>query len=113
VVAVRALKLPASTTVCLATAHPAKFEEAVELAIEGRPYDVPGKPRELSELFDLPTRTTLLPAELAEIEAFVASRLPPPSTSGGVGGVGVGLGWLAVGGVALGTALIFMFARRK
>ena len=32
---IRTLKLPSAKTICLATAHPAKFEEAVTLALEG------------------------------------------------------------------------------
>ena len=53
--------------VTLATAHPAKFPDAVERAIGVRP----ALPDHLADLFDRPERTTALPADLAAIEAFV------------------------------------------
>lgn len=54
----------------LATAHPAKFPDAVERATGERPL----LPEHLSNLFDLPERTTDLPNDLATVEAFVASK---------------------------------------
>ena len=74
VVAVRELGLPSSRTVILATAHPAKFEEAVELAlVEGRV--TPPRPKILNDLFVMPTRYSHLPNSLAEIEKFVRSKI--------------------------------------
>ncbi|MEY3806099.1 MAG: threonine synthase [Actinomycetota bacterium] len=53
----------------LATAHPAKFPDAVERATGIRPQ----LPEHLSDLFDRPEHTTELPNDLASVEAFVAS----------------------------------------
>ena len=59
-------------TVALATAHPAKFPDAVERATGRRP-DLPDR---LSDLYDRPERYTTLPNRLAEVQAHVraASR---------------------------------------
>jgi len=54
--------------VTLATAHPAKFPDAVEQATGIRPP----LPAHLADLLDRPERTTTLPNDLAKIEAFVA-----------------------------------------
>jgi len=56
--------------ITLATAHPAKFPDAVERATGVRPE----LPEHLSNLFDLPERTTDLPNDLASVEAFVEIR---------------------------------------
>lgn len=56
--------------ITLATAHPAKFPDAVERATGVRPE----LPEHLSNLFDLPERTTDLPNDLATVEAFVEHR---------------------------------------
>lgn len=56
--------------ITLATAHPAKFPDAVERATGVRPE----LPEHLSNLFDLPERTTDLPNDLATVEAFVEGR---------------------------------------
>lgn len=56
--------------ITLATAHPAKFPDAVERATGVRPE----LPEHLSNLFDLPERTTDLPNDLATVEAFVERR---------------------------------------
>ena len=53
----------------LATAHPAKFPDAVERAIGRRP----SLPDHLSDLFELPERQHLLPNDLAAVQAFVRS----------------------------------------
>jgi threonine synthase len=50
IVAVRKLKLNSSSTVVLSTAHPAKFEEAVALALENF---IPPLPAALAELYTL------------------------------------------------------------
>lgn len=54
--------------VALATAHPAKFPDAVERATGLRP----ALPVHLADLFDRPERTLVLPNDLAAVEAFVA-----------------------------------------
>jgi len=54
--------------VTLATAHPAKFPDAVEQATGIRPP----LPAHLADLLDRPEHTTTLPNDLAKIEAFVA-----------------------------------------
>jgi threonine synthase len=53
----------------LATAHPAKFPDAVERATGIRP----ALPEHLANLFDLAEHTVDLPNDLAAVEAFVAS----------------------------------------
>lgn len=75
VVAVKSLKLPSEKTVILATAHPAKFEEAIGLALHDQ--DAPERPRELSALFQLHTRSTELQNSLAQVQAFVRMKLVP------------------------------------
>jgi threonine synthase len=55
--------------VTLATAHPAKFPDAVECATGVRP----GLPPHLADLFDRPERTNAVPADLSAVEAFVSS----------------------------------------
>ncbi|WP_374443432.1 threonine synthase [Stella sp.] len=56
--------------VALACAHPAKFPDAVERATGIRP-PLPGR---LADLMDRPERMTVLPNDLAAVEAFVADR---------------------------------------
>lgn len=69
VVAARKLKLSPRNTVVLATAHPAKFEEALALAL---PLErIPCRPLQLGELFSLPTRKVLLPTLLSEVQSFI------------------------------------------
>lgn len=66
--------LPADVpVVTLATAHPAKFPEAVERASGMRP----SLPARMGNLFDRAERYDTLPAELAPIEAYVAERAVP------------------------------------
>jgi len=61
---------PATPTVVLATAHPAKFPDAVEAASGVRPE----LPAHLSELMHAPERINQLPNDLGELEAFVEKR---------------------------------------
>lgn len=56
-------------TVTLATAHPAKFPDAVERATGIRPE----LPAFLADLLERPERTRTLPADLATIQSFVRS----------------------------------------
>lgn len=57
------------TTVTLATAHPAKFPDAVERATGVRPP----LPAHLSNLFELPEHVTRLPNDLAAVQHFVST----------------------------------------
>ena len=54
-------------TVAMATAHPAKFPDAMELAVGVRPV----LPPRLANLFDLPERFTVLPNDLEAVRANV------------------------------------------
>ena len=63
-----AISVP-GTTVTLATAHPAKFPDAVEKATGVRPP----LPAHLADLFELPERFTVLPNDLAAVQQFVAT----------------------------------------
>lgn len=60
----------AHPVVALATAHPAKFPDAVERACGVRPT----LPPSLSDLFERPERMTVLPNDLATVEKHVRSR---------------------------------------
>lgn len=68
-----------SPVVCLATADPAKFPDAVRAATGV----TPDLPRRLSGLLDRPERIVHVPADLAEIEALVRSvaRSADPESS--------------------------------
>jgi threonine synthase len=57
--------------ICLATAHPAKFSEAVETAT-GQPAPVP---EAVAALSGLPTRCELMDADLEQVKAFFVSRV--------------------------------------
>jgi threonine synthase len=59
--------LSATPMVTLATAHPAKFPDAVEKATGVRP----ALPDRMADLFDRPERVTRLPKELAAVEAHI------------------------------------------
>jgi len=61
---------PAMPMVALATAHPAKFPDAVEKATGLRP----ALPPSLADLFSREERMTVLPNALDAVEAFVAAR---------------------------------------
>ena len=54
--------------VTMATAHPAKFPDAVEQATGVRP----ALPEHLADLFERPEHTEVLPNDLAAVEEFVA-----------------------------------------
>ncbi len=60
---------PDEPVVTLATAHPAKFAEAVERATGVRPQ----LPAHLSDLFERPERVELLPNDLGAVKRFVAT----------------------------------------
>ncbi|MEI8238298.1 MAG: threonine synthase [Actinomycetota bacterium] len=57
------------TVVTMATAHPAKFPDAVERATGVRPP----LPSHLADLFDLPEHVTRLPNDLAAVQQFVST----------------------------------------
>ncbi len=56
--------------VTLATAHPAKFPDAVEAATGLRP----GLPPRMADLFDRPERLTRVPNDLSALEALIRER---------------------------------------
>ena len=57
--------------VALATAHPAKFPEAVESAVGFRPEPPP----RLAAVMERPERVTALPNDIAAVERFVSARV--------------------------------------
>ena len=61
----------AGTIVCLATAHPAKFPDAVEKAI-GRP---PAVPTAIADLDNLPCRSDLIKADTDTVKAYIKEKL--------------------------------------
>jgi threonine synthase len=63
--------LGATPMITLATAHPAKFPDAVERATGIRP----GLPPHMADLFDKPERMTRVPNDLAALEALVRERI--------------------------------------
>ncbi len=62
----------ATPMITLATAHPAKFPDAVEAATGVRP----ALPDRMGDLFDRPERLTRLPNDLAALQAYVTKHLP-------------------------------------
>ena len=67
VAAISQLSLVSAATVCLATAHEAKFPDAVRRAVE----TLPPPPPQLAKLGSLPTRRTDLPCDLQAVQDFV------------------------------------------
>jgi len=68
--AAMACRRPGVPVVCLATAHPAKFQAAVERAI-GRPPELPPSLRDLETR---PRRCEILPAEVEVVQRYVADH---------------------------------------
>ena len=62
---------PATPMVTLATAHPAKFPDAVEQATGIRP----ALPPRMADLYDKPERVTQVPNDLAHIQALIRERV--------------------------------------
>ena len=58
--------------ITLATAHPAKFPDAVEAAMGARPV----LPPRMAEMFDRPERVTRLPNDLAALQDFIRAKIP-------------------------------------
>lgn len=71
VAAIHQLELVSEATVCLATAHPGKFPDAVQRALELNSVGLPPAPVQLAALAVLPTRRTELPNQLFAIQSFV------------------------------------------
>lgn len=63
--------LGATPMVTLATAHPAKFPDAVEAATGIRP---PLPPR-MADLYDRPERVTRVPNDLPTLQAIIRERI--------------------------------------
>ena len=70
-VATDACAEPDEPVVTLATAHPAKFADAVRQATGVTPE----LPEHLADLFDRPERSEMLPNDLAAVQRFVASAV--------------------------------------
>ncbi|CAN0296541.1 unnamed protein product, partial [Ectocarpus sp. 13 AM-2016] len=68
------LGMPEGKTVVLATAHPAKFPDAVKKARIVVP-NLPTAPEALQVLWDLPTRSTKMPNDLKKVEEFMLETL--------------------------------------
>ena len=66
----REMRDPATPMVSLATAHPAKFPDAVEQASHIRP----GLPERMADLFDREERVTRITDDLGAIEALIRER---------------------------------------
>ena len=73
---------PAAAMVALASAHPAKFPEAVERATGIRPR----LPMRMADLLDRPERMQMLPNELSAVERFIAERARPATSPAGASG---------------------------
>jgi threonine synthase len=63
---------PATPIITLATAHPAKFPDAIARA--GVDF-VPALPHHMIDLFDRPERFEVLPNDLAQVQAFMTSNI--------------------------------------
>ncbi len=64
-------ELGTTPMITLATAHPAKFPDAVEAAMGTRP----SLPPRLADLFDRPERVTRMPNDLKAIQALIRERI--------------------------------------
>jgi len=71
IAAAESLKRPDEALVCLATAHPAKFPDAVEKATGWRP----ALPLRLADLMTRPEHFDVLPNDLGAVRDFIASRI--------------------------------------
>jgi len=69
---------PALPRIALATAHPAKFPDAVEQATGIRPQ----LPPQLADLHQRPERISYLPNDLALVQAFINRTRPPAEPDG-------------------------------
>ena len=71
IAAARALPTPHLPVIALATAHGAKFPDAVERAVGRRP----GLPTRLADLYEREERFSRAPADLAAVEALVRASV--------------------------------------
>ena len=78
----RARRDKSAPIVALATAHPAKFPDAVERAVGIRP---PLPPR-MADLYDRPERIQALPNDLRAVEDFIAAHARPVAAPARAGG---------------------------
>ena len=62
---------PDSARVCLATAHPAKFSESVELSLG---FQVPA-PESVKELYGKPTRCEIMDADIDKVRKFLVAHI--------------------------------------
>jgi threonine synthase len=69
--AIHQLSMVNSATICLATAHEAKFPDAVSRAVS----NLPAPPSQLSMLSTLPTRRSECPNDLKAVQSFMISRI--------------------------------------
>ena len=63
---------PAVPVVTLATAHPAKFPDAIKSAGLEQSVDLP---LHLTDLFERPERLEVLPNDLAAVQAYMANSI--------------------------------------
>jgi threonine synthase len=78
----RARRDKTAPIVALATAHPAKFPDAVERAVGIRP---PLPPR-MADLYDRPERIEALPNDVSAVQKFIAARARPVAAPARAGG---------------------------
>lgn len=69
--AVHQLNTANSATVCLATAHFAKFEDACSMAVT----PLPEIPKELSQLWTMETRSSSVPNDAKVVQAFMEKKI--------------------------------------
>ncbi|MGB0905497.1 MAG: threonine synthase, partial [Mangrovicoccus sp.] len=62
---------PAIPMITLATAHPAKFPDAVSAAVEMRPP----LPKHMADLYDRPERMTEVDNDLASLESLIEGHV--------------------------------------
>ncbi|CAM9636885.1 unnamed protein product [Ascophyllum nodosum] len=73
VTAVSQLEMDEGNTVVLATAHAAKFPDAVKQVMK----ELPPAPEALQRVWDLPTRCTKLPKDLKKVQEFMREAIGP------------------------------------
>ncbi len=78
----RARRDPAAPMVALATAHPAKFPDAVERATGVRP----ALPARMADLYTRHERIEALPNDISAVESFISAHARPVAASARVGG---------------------------
>jgi threonine synthase len=79
--AIHQLNTANSSTVALATAHFAKFGDAVKMAVD----PLPEIPKQLSQLWSMPTRKSQCPNDAKVVQAFMEKRIEERMLSDEVG----------------------------